>query len=80
MSLQDFRDGTVFTPRRKRSWPVNWAVFWTGQVWWLMETAHYGWNFAPASDAEMICDGIFVLIMALAWRPAKNNGEGGRNG
>lgn len=69
--MQTFRDGPRYRPS---TWVqrINWPVFWTGQLWWLLETAHYGWNFAPASDAEMICDGIFILIMALAWRPAVN--------
>lgn len=62
--MQTFRDGKpVRTPKIR----VNWRVFWVGQLWWLLETWHFGWNFAPASDAEMICDGIFALITALAF-------------
>jgi len=33
----------------------------------VFETAHFGWNLAPKSDAEMICDGIAVLVYALAY-------------
>jgi len=32
-----------------------------------VETAHYGWNMAAKSDAEMICDGIALVIFALAF-------------
>lgn len=46
---------------------INWPVFWVGQLWGLIETAHYGWNLTAASDAEMICDGIAFLILALAF-------------
>ena len=30
------------------------------------ETAYFGWNMLPQSPAEMICDGITVLLVALA--------------
>lgn len=70
--MQTFRDG----PRQpiRATWlsRTNWPVFWTGQLWWLLETAHFGWNLMPASDAELICDGIFLVIMAMAWGPAVN--------
>lgn len=33
----------------------------------VMETAYFGWNLTPQSDAEMICDGITLLIFALAF-------------
>jgi hypothetical protein len=46
---------------------INWPIFWVGQLWWLIETAHYGWNMSAQSDAEMVCDGIVCLIMALAF-------------
>ena len=32
----------------------------------LVKTAYFGWNFFPASDAEIICDGITIIIGALA--------------
>lgn len=46
---------------------INWPVFWIAQAWWLAETWHFGWNFLPVSDAEIVCDGIFALITALAF-------------
>jgi hypothetical protein len=44
---------------------INWLVIGMGQLWWLIETAHFGWNLAPQSDAELICDGIVLLITSL---------------
>lgn len=32
----------------------------------LVETAYFGWNMFPKSEAEVICDGIALLIAALA--------------
>ena len=32
---------------------------------WI-ETAYYGYNFWPSSDAELICDGIALILFALA--------------
>ena len=46
---------------------MNITVFTFGIFYWLMETAYFGWNFAPSSDAEIICDGIAGLITALAF-------------
>jgi hypothetical protein len=62
--LQTLRDGKHIRAPRMR---LNWRVFWIGQAWWLFETCHFGWNFAPTSDAEIICDGIVALITALAF-------------
>jgi hypothetical protein len=45
---------------------INWRIFAMSQIFWLLETAHFGWNFLPATDAEMICDGIVILLMALS--------------
>ena len=46
---------------------INWPIFWLGNIFGLLETAHFGWNFTAQSDAEMVCDGITFLIVALAW-------------
>lgn len=66
--MQFFRDGTR-PVRPKRPSRFNWPVFWIGQAWFFVETWHFGWNMAPSSDAELICDGIGVLICVLSWRP-----------
>jgi hypothetical protein len=45
---------------------VNKRIFLIGQVFWFIETWHYGWNFAPQSDGEVVCDGIVLLITAIS--------------
>lgn len=33
----------------------------------IEQTAYFGWNMTPQSDAEIICDLICILIFALAY-------------
>jgi hypothetical protein len=47
---------------------VNWPVFIMGNFYGLLETAHFGWNVTPGSPAEVIADGIAILIVALSIR------------
>lgn len=42
------------------------AIWCMGMIFGLVETRHFGWNLTPQSDAEVICDGITVLLFALA--------------
>jgi hypothetical protein len=37
-----------------------------GAFFGLMSIHHFGWNMKPGSDAELICDGIILLIAALS--------------
>jgi hypothetical protein len=46
---------------------INWHIFILSQAFWLAETAYFGWNLTPQSDADIICDGMVVLIGALAF-------------
>lgn len=66
--MQDFRDGTVLRQRKAR-WKSspNWIVITISQCWWTLEALYFGRHFLPRSDAEMICDGIALLIFALAF-------------
>lgn len=43
------------------------AIWIVAAIFGWIETAHYGWNMAAQSDAEMICDGIAMLMFCLAW-------------
>lgn len=44
------------------------TVIWiTSAIFGWLETAHYGWNWSAGSDAEMICDGIAMVMFCLAW-------------
>lgn len=45
----------------------NWIIFYLAIVFGLIETAYFGWNMFPHSNAEIICDGISILICALAF-------------
>lgn len=45
----------------RRAW-----LFFIALWFWLIETHHFGWNMAPQSDAEMICDGIAMLLLSIA--------------
>jgi hypothetical protein len=33
----------------------------------LVSTSYFGWNLSPKSEAELICDGITILIAALSF-------------
>lgn len=33
----------------------------------FVETAYFGWNMTPQSDAEIICDGIVFVLVALSF-------------
>lgn len=67
MSLQDFRDGTVFRSRARRGSRPSYG-------WWnlalalgygLWEPAYFGWSAFPKSGAEMACDGIALLLIII---------------
>jgi len=32
----------------------------------IASNAYFGWNWTPQSDAEVICDGIVFLLVAVA--------------
>ena len=34
----------------------------------IVETGYFGWNIGPESDAEIICDGITMLLLAMAFK------------
>lgn len=46
---------------------MNARIFMLGLIFGLIETAYFGWNMTPQSDAEVICDGIAIGISALAF-------------
>ncbi len=52
---------------------INWAIFLIAMAYGLVETGHYGWNWHAKSDAEMICDGIALLIVASAFVGRREN-------
>lgn len=58
---------------------MNWPVAAVAAWFFLLENSYFGWNFRPMSDAEIICDGLTLLIFATAFLGAKitiNVGDG----
>jgi hypothetical protein len=64
--MQSMRDGATATRPRTSSYEVNWWRFFVSQFFWLTETAYFGWNALPGSEAELICDGIVCVLVALS--------------
>ncbi|MDA3854229.1 MAG: hypothetical protein PF444_08320 [Bacteroidales bacterium] len=56
---------------------MNYSIFFIAIAFSLVETDYFGWNFMPRSDAEIICDGIVMIMLAMAFlvRNNKENGE-----
>lgn len=43
------------------------ATAWTTAAsFFFLQNQYFGWNAWPKSDAELICDGITMVIIALA--------------
>lgn len=52
---------------------MNWTIFFLAAAFWVHQNAYFGWNALPKSDAELIADGITILLFALAvYRPIVN--------
>lgn len=47
-------------------------IIFIGIFYGLAETAHFGWNMFPESDAEMICDGIALLMTCMGFLAQSN--------
>jgi len=46
---------------------INWTIMFFAMFFGLSETAYFGWNFSAQSDAEMVCDGITMIIASMAF-------------
>lgn len=42
----------------------------------VIENAYFGWNWSPQSEAELICDGIAMLLFALGILAGGKDGHG----
>ena len=49
----------------------NWFILAAAIIYNLSETAYFGWHRVPSCDAEVLADGISVLIGALAFLDVK---------
>jgi hypothetical protein len=47
---------------------MNKRILLLAAVYFFIENSYFGWNFAPASAAELICDGANMVLLALAVR------------
>ena len=45
---------------------MNPIIFVLALVWAYMYNSHFGWNWSSKSSEEVICDGIFAILMALS--------------
>lgn len=46
----------------------RWLLIWLPVIaFTFAETAHFGWNLYPKTDAEFICDGIGLVLLVLAF-------------
>lgn len=45
---------------------MNWWAFALATLFFIEQNRYFGWNSFPASDAELIADGITILIAAIA--------------
>lgn len=70
-TLENFRTGGYRVNVRWR-FRINWPRFWTGFIWGLYETAYFGWNLTPHSDAELLCDGLGFLMLVLSFESVHN--------
>lgn len=43
-----------------------WRIL-VGVSFFVEQNNYFGWNWKPKSDAELIADGITVLLFTLAW-------------
>lgn len=46
---------------------MNIAILILGITFLIRQNQYFGWNSLPKSDAELICDGITLIIFSLAF-------------
>lgn len=49
-------------PLANRFCRIMWAL-----SFFVEQNNYFGWNYRPKSDAELIADGITILLFALVW-------------
>lgn len=45
---------------------MNLTIFTIALFWAYTYNSHFGWNWSSKSGEEIICDGIFAILMALS--------------
>lgn len=46
---------------------INWVRLGLATTFYLLENRYFGWNRYPQSPEEVLADGLFLLIAALAF-------------
>lgn len=46
---------------------INLSIVFAAALFWLDRNVYFGWHGSPQSDAELICTGINLLILVLAF-------------
>jgi hypothetical protein len=46
---------------------MNWPIVLVSAGFFIAKENYFGWNALPKSPEELICDGIWALIFALAF-------------
>ena len=46
---------------------MNWPVLICAAIFFYDQNSYFGWNANPQSDAELIADGVTILLVALAF-------------
>lgn len=56
---------------------ARFAIFACALAFGLGETHHFGWNAVPMSDAELICDGITLVLGCMGLLVPRANAHNG---
>ena len=62
--MEQTEEGEIMTSRL--------AIILLAILYGFVETTYFGGNFFPKSDAEMICDGIGLILFSLAFLVPKD--------
>lgn len=50
---------------------MNWWIFFLAVLFFIEQNRYFGWNAFPQSDAELMADGIMLVIAALSFKESK---------
>ena len=45
---------------------MNYSIFAVSICWAFIYNSYFGWNWTSKSGEEIICDGIFAILMTLS--------------
>ena len=59
-------DGKKERKKEIRGEIMNIAIFVVSIVWAYIYNSHFGWNWSSKTSEEIICDGIFAILICLS--------------